>query len=56
MAVVRHFALKLVRQSSRSGQSSTAASAPPGTRNTCWTLSARCIPLRPDWRTPRGAS
>jgi hypothetical protein len=23
-------------------QSSAATSAPPGTRNTCWTLSARC--------------
>src|SRR6516164_3687950 len=29
-------------KSSTSDQSSAAASAPPGTRNTCWRLSAHC--------------
>ena len=33
-------------KSPTSDQSSAAASAPPGTRNTCWTLSARCSQSR----------
>src|SRR6516162_2585588 len=33
-------------KSSTSDQSSAAASVPPGTRNTCWTLSARCSQSR----------
>src|SRR5262249_30897730 len=41
MGVVRHFALNLVRQLA-DNRSSAAASAPPGTHNTCWTFSARC--------------
>jgi predicted transposase YbfD/YdcC len=43
MAVVRHFALNLVRQVA---DKRSIESAPPGPRNTCWTLSARCSQSR----------
>src|SRR6516225_3951492 len=45
-------------KSSTSDQSSAAACAPPGTRNTCWRLSAHCRQSRVNldslpWDTPR---